>query len=84
LISDEEHDAIPCSHIDPPVNLFRFPAALLGLVASVALAEEPAWQSYTNGRFGSEFYPQLFDHCENVFEEWVEESKQPEDDEEQA
>jgi hypothetical protein len=30
-------------------------AAILGLLPTIALAAEPAWQSYTNGRFGFVF-----------------------------
>ncbi|MFZ4484338.1 MAG: hypothetical protein ACOYOL_10210 [Chthoniobacterales bacterium] len=35
-------------------------------------------------RIGSEFYPQLDEHCEQVFDDWVEEGQQPEDNEEEA
>ena len=44
-----------------------------------AMGERESLRHFT--RIGSEFYPQLFDHCERVFDEWAGEAFAPDEEE---
>ena len=43
-----------------------------------AMGERESLRHFT--RISSEFYPQLFEHCEHVFQEWAEEASAPDEE----